>query len=101
MQDCNVIDISLRVIKCCGMYSKEYKNWIAQEHESPPIVKTIDSFKEYWSEAIALINQTAAPALQHGYSMAAVDDDTSIALYTKTMTNFGAAYAATQDTMKS
>ncbi len=26
MDDCNVIDIGLRVIKRCGMYSKEYKN---------------------------------------------------------------------------
>ena len=34
MQDCDVIDIGLHVIKCCGMYSKEYKNWIARENES-------------------------------------------------------------------
>ena len=101
MWDCNVIDIGLRVIKRCGMYSKEYKNWIAREHESPPIVETIDSFKEYWSGASALVNQTAAPASQHGYSMAAVNNDASIVLYTETITNFGAAYESTQDTMKS
>ncbi len=47
MDDRDVIDIGLRVIKQCGMYSEEYKNWIARENESPPIVKTIDSFKEY------------------------------------------------------
>ena len=64
-------------------------------------LRVIDSFKEYWSVAIALVNQTAAPALQHGYGMAAVDNDASIASYTKKMMNFGAAYAATQDTMKS
>ena len=45
MQNRDVINISLRVIKSCGMYSKEYKNWIAGEHVSPPIDKTIDSFK--------------------------------------------------------
>ena len=101
MRDCDVIDIGLRVIKRCGMYSEEYKNWITREHESPPIEKTINSFKEYWSGAITLVNQTAAPASQHGYGMAAVDKDASIALYTKTMSNFGAAYAATQDTIKS
>ncbi len=28
MQDCNVIDIGMRVIKRCGMYSEEYKDWI-------------------------------------------------------------------------
>ena len=43
----------------------------------------------------------AAPASPHGYGMAAVDDNASIALYTKTMTNFGAAYATTQESMKS
>ena len=29
MDDRDVIDISLRIIKRCGMYSEEYKNWIA------------------------------------------------------------------------
>ena len=101
MQDRDVIDIGLHVIKRCGMYSEEYKNWIAREQESPPIVKTIDSFTEVWSGAIALVNQTVTPALQHGYDMAAVNNNASIASYTKTMTNFGATYAATQDTMKS
>ncbi len=32
MRDCDVINISLRVIKRCGMYSEEYKNWITREH---------------------------------------------------------------------
>jgi hypothetical protein len=52
MDDRDVIDIGLRVIKRCGMYAKEYKNWIARENETPPIVETIDSFKEYWAAAI-------------------------------------------------
>jgi hypothetical protein len=56
MRDRNIINISLHTIKRCGMYSKEYKNWIPREHESPPIIKTINSFKEYWSGAIALVN---------------------------------------------
>ena len=94
MRDCDVINIGVRVIKRCGMYSEEYKNWITREHESPPIDKTIDSFKEYWSGAIALVNQTAAPALQHGYGMAAVNDSLIVS-YTKKMSNFGAWYVAT------
>ncbi len=64
MRERDVIDIGLRVIKRCGMYSEECKNWIAHESKSPPIVKSIDSFKEYWSGAIALINQMAALASQ-------------------------------------
>ena len=47
MRDYDIIDIGLRVIKRCGMYSKEYKNWIAREHVSPPIDETIETFKEY------------------------------------------------------
>ena len=62
------------------MYSEDYKNWIARENESPPIVETIDSFKEYWAATISLVNQTAIPAATHGYSMNAMVDDTSIAL---------------------
>ncbi len=46
MDERDVINIGLRVIKCCGMYSEEYKNWIARENETPAIVETIDSFKE-------------------------------------------------------
>ncbi len=79
MDDRDVIDIGLRVIKRCGMYSEEYKNWIARENESPPIVETIDSFKEYWAAAISLVNQTAIPAANHGYGMNVMDADTSIA----------------------
>ena len=81
MDDRDVIDIGLPVIKRCEMYSEEYKNWIARENETPPIRETIDSFKEYWADAIALVNQTAAPALQHGYGMAAMDVNASIASY--------------------
>ena len=97
MKDPDIIDIGLRIIKRCGMYSEEYKGWIARENEQPPIIETIDSFKEYWADVIALVNQTAVPAAQHGYGMAAMDNDTSIASYSKSLANFGAAYAATQE----
>jgi hypothetical protein len=101
MDDRDVIDIGLRAIKQCGMYSEEYKNWIARENEIPPIKETIDSFKEYWTNMITLVNQTAAPASQHGYGMAAMDNNASIASCSESLTNFGAAYAATQESMKS
>jgi hypothetical protein len=101
MNDRDVIAISLRIIKRCGMYSEEYKNWTARENETPPIAKTINPFKEYFADTITLVNQTAAPASQHGHSMAARDDDASIASYRESLTNFGAAYAATQESIKS
>jgi hypothetical protein len=100
MDDRDVIDIGLRIIKCCGMYSEEHKNWIARKNKTPAIVKTIDSFKEYWANAIALVNQTAVPASQHGYSMAAMDDDALLASYSKSLANFGAVYTAMQESIK-
>ncbi len=42
----------------------------------------------------------AVSALQHGYRMTAVDDDTLVTLYSDSLANFGAEYAATQETMK-
>jgi hypothetical protein len=66
MDDREVIDIGLRIIKRCGMYAEEKKNWISRENAVPQIVKTIDSFKKYWANANALVNQTAVPASQHG-----------------------------------
>jgi hypothetical protein len=64
------------------------------------IVETIDSFEEYWARAIMLVNQTSITAAQHGYSMAATDDDVLHALYSKLLANFGTAYAVTQETIK-
>jgi hypothetical protein len=61
----------------------------------------INSFKEHWTNAIALVNQMAVTALQHGYGVTAMDNDASLALYGDLLANFGATYAATQGTMKS
>jgi len=101
MDNRDVIDIGLCVISRCRMYSEEYKNWIARENESPPITEMINSFKEYWANVIPLANQTAAPASQHGYGMAAIDDDALIASNREPLANFGATYATTQESMKS
>ncbi len=100
MEEHNIIDTGLRIIKCCGMYSEEYKGWIAWENESPPVTKTVETFKNYWSEAITLIYQMASPAVQHNYGMTAMEDDATGALYGKSIANFGTAYAATQEMMK-
>jgi hypothetical protein len=60
----------------------------------------INSFKDYWANTIALVNQTAILASQHGYGMTAMDDDTSIAYYDDSLANFGAAFTAMQETIK-
>jgi hypothetical protein len=106
LEECNIINIGLRVIKCCGMYAKEYKAWIgiknAGQLANPHIKLTLDSFKRFWSNTITLVNQRSIPASQHGYGMAAMDNNSGfIALYSKSLANFGAVYAATQETVKS
>jgi hypothetical protein len=50
---------------------------------------------------IVLYNQTAVPALQHGYGMTAADINVLVALYGDLLVNFGATYAAMQETLKS
>jgi hypothetical protein len=83
------------------MYTEEYKQWIAREAIRPRINKDMASFKEFWSSKIALVNQTAIPASLHGYGMAAVNDkDGSVTSYGESIVNFGAAYAATQESVK-
>ncbi len=94
------------MIKCCGMYAEEYNAWIGMENAGqfalPRVKQMLDSFKGFWSNAITLVNQTSNPALQHGYGMAAIDNNGgSIASYGKSMANFGAAYAVMQETVKS
>jgi hypothetical protein len=75
MANLNIIDIGLRLFKQCGMYAEEYKAWIACEAIRPRIVKTFISFKTFWAAKITLVNQTAVPASQYGYEMAATNDN--------------------------
>jgi hypothetical protein len=106
MEERDIIDIGLCMIKRCGMYAEEYKAWTSMENAGqlalPHVKQTLESFKGFWSNAITLVNQTSVPASQHGYGMAAIDNNGGfIALYGKSLANFGAVYAATQETAKS
>ncbi len=100
MEERDTIDIGLRIIKRCGMYSEEYKGWFAQENKLPPITKMSEMFKNYWSEAITLIIQMGSPAVQHNYGMMAMDNNATGASYGESIANFGTPYAATQEMMK-
>ncbi len=100
MADRNIVNIGLRVIKRCGMYAKEYKAWIAREAIQQRIFKTFDSFKTFWVAKITLVNQTTIPASQYGYRLATTNDNNSVVSYGESIMNFGAAYAATQESVK-
>jgi hypothetical protein len=66
MANCDIVDISLCVIKQCGFYAKEYKAWIIREAVTPRIVKMFNTFKSCWAAKIMLANQTAIPTSMHG-----------------------------------
>jgi hypothetical protein len=100
MADRDIVNIGLHVIKQCGMYAKEYKVWIACKAICPRIVKTFDSFKTFWAGKITLVNQTTVPASQYGYGMATTNNNDSVISYEETISNFGAMYAATQESVK-
>jgi cysteine synthase len=50
---------------------------------------------------ITLVNQTSIPASQYGYRMAATNDNNFYISYGESIANFGAAYAITQESVKS
>ncbi len=72
------------------MYAKEYKAWIARKAIRPRIVEIFDSFKTFWAAKITLVNQTAVPASQYRYRMAATTNNDSVVSYGETILNFGA-----------
>lgn len=101
----DIINIGIRVIKRCRLYAEEYKQWIAQNKANasttPPVVEMFKSFKTFWSNKITLINQTSVLASLHGYSMMVTNNDESVLSYEESLANFGASYAATQESVKS
>jgi hypothetical protein len=58
------------------------------------------AFHSFWETAINIASFTATPAVQHSYNMNAVEDDATAASLTGTVSNFGAAYAATQESLR-
>jgi hypothetical protein len=96
----DIVNIGIRVIKRCGLYAEEYKSWIARATATPHITETLDTFKTIWADKITLVNQTTIPASSHGYGMVAVNNEDTVASYGESIANFGAAYAATQESVK-
>ena len=96
----NIVDIGICIIKQCGLYMEEYTRWIFRATATLHIVKTLDTFKKFWTDKITLVNQMAILASWHGYGMVAVNDGNTEALSSESIANFGAMYAATQESVK-
>jgi hypothetical protein len=54
----------------------------------------------FWADKITLVDQTAILVSSHGSGMAVVNDVDTVALFEESIANFGAVYAATQESVK-
>jgi hypothetical protein len=94
----DTVDIGVHVLNSTSIFAKEYKAWILRGNNAS---KTNDfaAFKSFWENAVQIVAFTSVPASQHRYGMAATNEDT-IPL-TDAVSNFGTAYAATQELLRS
>ena len=97
--DKDTVDIGVRFLNRTGLFAEEYKTWILQgiDANNP---SDFAAFKSFWENAVQIAAFTSIPASQHGYGMAATDDDAPASL-TDAVSNFGTAYAATQESLRS
>jgi hypothetical protein len=56
--------------------------------------------RTFWEITVNIASFTATLALQHSYGMNAVENNASAASLTDAISNFGAAYAATQESQR-
>jgi hypothetical protein len=61
---------------------------------------TFAAFRTFWEMAVNITAFTAMPTSQHGYGMVATEDNSSTALLTDAVINFGVAYATTQESLR-
>jgi hypothetical protein len=97
--DKDTVDICVRVLNCTGLFAEEYKTWILQGDNAENAID-FAAFKSFWENAVQIAAFTSVLASQHGYSMVATNNDASASL-TDAVSNFGTAYAATQESLRS
>jgi hypothetical protein len=97
INDNNIVDIGIRILHQTGLFSEEYKTWILCGDNA---TKTNDftAFRNFWADAVNIASFTATLASSHGYGIAAAKDNSSA--LTDAVSNFGAAYAATQESQR-
>jgi hypothetical protein len=95
----DIVNFGIRVIHQTGLFAEECKAWI-RGGNNPTNDMDFAPFCTFWETAINIASFTAAPALQHSYGMNTVEDDASAASLTNTVSNFGAAHAATQESLR-
>ncbi len=96
--DKDSIDISVHILNCPGLFPKEYKMWILCGSNASKMNDFV-SFKTFLENAVQITALTVVPASQHGYSMAATNDNTLAQSLMDAVSNFSTAYAATQKSL--
>ena len=72
--DNDIVDIGIRVLHRTGHFAKEYKAWITRGDDATNLMN-FAAFRAFWETAVNIAAFTATPASQHGYSMAAANDN--------------------------
>ena len=98
--DKDTVDIGVRVLNRTGLFGEEYKAWILRG-DDPNNAIDFAAFKSFWENAVQIAAFTAVPASNHGYGMGMANDEDDTASLTDAVSNFGTAYAATQESLRS
>jgi hypothetical protein len=95
----DIIGIGIHIIYCTDLFPEEYKAWIICNNSTPTNMMDFSALRTLWDTTVNIASFTAILALQPGYGMNAVEDDASAASLTNAVSNFGRAYAATQESL--
>jgi hypothetical protein len=97
INDDDIVDIGIRVLYRTGLFAEEYKTWILRGNNATK-ANDFTAFRTFLADAVNIASFTATPASSHGYGIAATKDNSSA--LTDAVSNFGAAYAATQESQR-
>jgi hypothetical protein len=74
IMDKDTVDIGMHVLHHTGLFAEEYKIWILQGNDASKMNDFV-SLKTFWDNAVQIAAFTAVPESQHGYGVAATDND--------------------------
>jgi hypothetical protein len=97
INDKDIVDIGIHVLHRTGLSSEEYKTWILRGNNATK-TNNLTAFRTFWADAVNIASFTSTPASSRCYGMAATKDNSST--LTDAVSNFGAAYAATQESQR-
>ena len=95
----DTVNIGVCVLNRTGLFAEEYKTWILRGNDTN---NTIDfaAFKSFWENAVQIEAFATVPVSQHSYGLVATNDNATASL-TNAVSNFGTAYTATQESLRS